>query len=138
MIWLKPILKQDHAVDEVLSRVCVCVFQDVEVPLHLLRYVCMFCGKHGLSLMKDCFEFGAPDTLPFPIAHAFITIVSNVSPTSASPHQTRVCRVFDLWPIRCFSCAHRSEYGCTFPLWCSTSSLFALTLSGKTTFLNCS
>ncbi|KTG46700.1 hypothetical protein cypCar_00027517, partial [Cyprinus carpio] len=56
----------------------VCVFQDVEVPLHLLRYVCMFCGKHGLSLMKDCFEFGAPDTLPFPIAHAFITIVSNI------------------------------------------------------------
>lgn len=107
----------------------VCVFQDVEVPLHLLRYVCMFCGKHGLSLMKDCFEFGAPDTLPFPIAHAFITIVSNVSP--APPDPTRVCRVFDPWPITCFSLSHRSEYGCTFPLWCSTSSLFALTLSGK-------
>ncbi|KTF99861.1 hypothetical protein cypCar_00023960 [Cyprinus carpio] len=55
-----------------------CDMNDVEVPLHLLRYVCMFCGKHGLSLMKDCFEFGAPDTLPFPIAHAFITIVSNI------------------------------------------------------------
>lgn len=53
--------------------------QDVEVPLHLLRYVCLFCGKNGLSLMKDCFEFGTPETLPFLIAHAFITVVSNVS-----------------------------------------------------------
>lgn len=56
--------------------------QDVEVPLHLLRYVCLFCGKHGLSLMKECFESGTPESLPFPIAHAFITIVSNVSPGS--------------------------------------------------------
>lgn len=56
--------------------------QDVEVPLHLLRYVCLFCGKHGLSLMKECFESGTPESLPFPIAHAFITIVSNVSPRS--------------------------------------------------------
>lgn len=56
------------------------VGQDVEVPLHLLRYVCLFCGKHGLSLMKECFESGTPESLPFPIAHAFITIVSNVSP----------------------------------------------------------
>ncbi|XP_055079983.1 ubiquitin carboxyl-terminal hydrolase 34 isoform X2 [Periophthalmus magnuspinnatus] len=55
-----------------------CDMNDVEVPLHLLRYVCLFCGKHGLSLMKDCFEFGTPETLPFPIAHAFITIVSNI------------------------------------------------------------
>lgn len=53
--------------------------QDVEVPLHLLRYVCLFCGKNGLSLMKDCFEYGTPETLPFLIAHAFITVVSNVS-----------------------------------------------------------
>uniref|UniRef100_A0A8C9UXP2 Ubiquitin carboxyl-terminal hydrolase 34 n=1 Tax=Scleropages formosus TaxID=113540 RepID=A0A8C9UXP2_SCLFO len=55
-----------------------CDMNDVEVPLHLLRYVCLFCGKHGLSLMKDCFEYGTPETLPFPIAHAFITIVSNI------------------------------------------------------------
>ncbi|XP_028827085.1 ubiquitin carboxyl-terminal hydrolase 34 isoform X3 [Denticeps clupeoides] len=55
-----------------------CDMNDVEVPLHLLRYVCLFCGKHGLSLMKDCFESGTPDSLPFPIAHAFITIVSNI------------------------------------------------------------
>ncbi|KAI4786493.1 hypothetical protein KUCAC02_037084, partial [Chaenocephalus aceratus] len=47
-----------------------CDMNDVEVPLHLLRYVCLFCGKHGLSLMKE--------SLPFPIAHAFITIVSNI------------------------------------------------------------
>lgn len=53
--------------------------QDVEVPLHLLRYVCLFCGKQGLSLMKECFEAGNPESLPFAIAHAFITIVSNVS-----------------------------------------------------------
>lgn len=59
---------------------CVLVVQDVEVPLHLLRYVCLFCGKHGLSLMKECFESGTPESLPFAIAHAFITIVSNVSP----------------------------------------------------------
>lgn len=59
--------------------------QDVEVPLHLLRYVCLFCGKHGLSLMKECFESGAPESLPFPIAHAFITIVSNVSPPLRLP-----------------------------------------------------
>lgn len=51
----------------------------MEVPLHLLRYVCLFCGKHGLSLMKECFELGTPESLPFPIAHAFITIISNVS-----------------------------------------------------------
>uniref|UniRef100_A0A4W5PMM7 Ubiquitin specific peptidase 34 n=1 Tax=Hucho hucho TaxID=62062 RepID=A0A4W5PMM7_9TELE len=55
-----------------------CDMNDVEVPLHLLRYVCLFCGKHGLSLMKDCFESGTPESLPFPIAHAFITIVSNI------------------------------------------------------------
>uniref|UniRef100_W5NGU5 Ubiquitin carboxyl-terminal hydrolase 34 n=1 Tax=Lepisosteus oculatus TaxID=7918 RepID=W5NGU5_LEPOC len=55
-----------------------CDMNDVEVPLHLLRYVCLFCGKQGLSLMKDCFESGTPETLPFPIAHAFITIVSNI------------------------------------------------------------
>ncbi|KAF3852699.1 hypothetical protein F7725_006054 [Dissostichus mawsoni] len=30
-----------------------CDMNDVEVPLHLLRYVCLFCGKHGLSLMKE-------------------------------------------------------------------------------------
>lgn len=65
---------------------CAVLFQDVEVPLHLLRYVCLFCGKHGLSLMKECFESGTPESLPFPIAHAFITIVSNVSPAAAS-HQ---------------------------------------------------
>lgn len=29
--------------------------------------------------MKDCFEYGTPETLPFLIAHAFITVVSNVS-----------------------------------------------------------
>uniref|UniRef100_UPI001CD8B406 ubiquitin carboxyl-terminal hydrolase 34-like n=1 Tax=Solea senegalensis TaxID=28829 RepID=UPI001CD8B406 len=55
-----------------------CDMNDVEVPLHLLRYVCLFCGKHGLSLMKECFESGTPESLPFPIAHAFITIVSNI------------------------------------------------------------
>uniref|UniRef100_A0A4W3GN70 Ubiquitin carboxyl-terminal hydrolase 34 n=1 Tax=Callorhinchus milii TaxID=7868 RepID=A0A4W3GN70_CALMI len=55
-----------------------CDMNDVEVPLHLLRYVCLFCGKNGLSLMKDCFEYGTPETLPFPIAHAFITVVSNI------------------------------------------------------------
>ncbi|XP_069090498.1 ubiquitin carboxyl-terminal hydrolase 34 isoform X1 [Pleurodeles waltl] len=55
-----------------------CDMNDVEVPLHLLRYVCLFCGKNGLSLMKDCFEFGTPESLPFLIAHAFITVVSNI------------------------------------------------------------
>lgn len=55
-----------------------CDMNDVEVPLHLLRYVCLFCGKNGLSLMKDCFEYGTPETLPFLIAHAFITVVSNI------------------------------------------------------------
>lgn len=29
--------------------------------------------------MKDCFEYGTPETLPFLVAHAFITVVSNVS-----------------------------------------------------------
>ncbi|XP_037108825.1 ubiquitin carboxyl-terminal hydrolase 34 isoform X3 [Syngnathus acus] len=55
-----------------------CDMNDVEVPLHLLRYVCLFCGKHGLSLMKECFQAATPDSLPFPIAHAFISIVSNI------------------------------------------------------------
>nr|XP_033794971.1 ubiquitin carboxyl-terminal hydrolase 34 isoform X3 [Geotrypetes seraphini] len=55
-----------------------CDMNDVEVPLHLLRYVCLFCGKNGLSLMKDCFEYGSPEKLPFIIAHAFITVVSNI------------------------------------------------------------
>ncbi|KAH0521479.1 Ubiquitin carboxyl-terminal hydrolase 34, partial [Microtus ochrogaster] len=58
--------------------------EDVEVPLHLLRYVCLFCGKNGLSLMKDCFEYGTPETLPFLIAHAFITVVSNELRQSAA------------------------------------------------------
>lgn len=65
--------------DLVFKITCSFFPQDVEVPLHLLRYVCLFCGKNGLSLMKDCFEYGTPETLPFLIAHAFITVVSNVS-----------------------------------------------------------
>lgn len=70
--------------------------QDVEVPLHLLRYVCLFCGKHGLSLMKECFESGTPESLPFPIAHAFITIVSNVSPSHPCSQQGGLFLPLDL------------------------------------------
>lgn len=73
--------------------------QDVEVPLHLLRYVCLFCGKHGLSLMKECFESGTPESLPFPIAHAFITIVSNVSPAGSRSHSRPAIQQGELYPI---------------------------------------
>lgn len=79
---------------EVCFSLCdVFVDQDVEVPLHLLRYVCLFCGKHGLSLMKECFETGTPESLPFPIAHAFITIVSNVSPATKRSHDFKPAKV---------------------------------------------
>lgn len=80
----------------------VTLFQDVEVPLHLLRYVCLFCGKNGLSLMKECFESGTPESLPFPIAHAFITIVSNVSPFGE----------LQTWPA--------SHQGVPYPSWTCT------------------
>lgn len=104
-------------------------FQDVEVPLHLLRYVCLFCGKHGLSLMKECFQVATPDSLPFPIAHAFITIVSNVS--SGRRPRARSIPPLILFALSLCVCGLRSEYGFTFRPSCSTSSPSALTSYGE-------
>uniref|UniRef100_A0A3B5M8F1 Ubiquitin carboxyl-terminal hydrolase 34 n=1 Tax=Xiphophorus couchianus TaxID=32473 RepID=A0A3B5M8F1_9TELE len=79
-----------------------CDMNDVEVPLHLLRYVCLFCGKHGLSLMKECFELGTPESLPFPIAHAFITIVSNIRIWLHIPAVMQHIIPFRTYVIRCW------------------------------------
>lgn len=45
----------------------------------------------------------------------------------------RACQTCSRWhrSKRVFVFCYRSEYGCTFPLWCSTSSLFGPMLSGN-------
>ncbi|KAL1114996.1 hypothetical protein AAG570_007819 [Ranatra chinensis] len=52
-----------------------CDLHDLEVPIHLLRNVSLFCRKGGVQAMTTCFEHEA---LPIPIAHAMIAAGCNL------------------------------------------------------------
>lgn len=54
--------------------------------------------------MKECFESGGPESLPFPIAHAFITIVSNVSPPGRAALQGLHLAVVGVLGAEALSC----------------------------------
>lgn len=51
----------------------------MDIPVYLLRNVCFFCDKGGLKLFIACFQDASPETLPMTLAHAMITVISNVS-----------------------------------------------------------
>lgn len=52
--------------------------EDPEVPLFLLQNVCYFCDSNGIGALRQCFEKGTPDTLPFTFAHILITLIANL------------------------------------------------------------
>lgn len=55
-----------------------CDLHDPEIPVYLLRNVCLFCKSGGVHAMTFCFERQSPETLPVSIAHAIIAIVCNL------------------------------------------------------------
>ncbi|XP_068081544.1 ubiquitin carboxyl-terminal hydrolase puf [Anabrus simplex] len=55
-----------------------CDLHDPEIPVYLLRNVCLFCRSGGVHAMTFCFEHQSPDTLPVSLAHAMIAIVCNL------------------------------------------------------------
>lgn len=52
--------------------------QDGEVPEALLVNVAFFCDKGGLSAIREAFQDANPVSLPFPLAHHLINIVTQV------------------------------------------------------------
>lgn len=55
-----------------------CDLHDPEIPVYLLRNVCLFCKSGGVHAMTFCFDRQSPETLPVSIAHAIIAIVCNL------------------------------------------------------------
>ncbi|XP_077867948.1 ubiquitin carboxyl-terminal hydrolase 34-like [Saccoglossus kowalevskii] len=55
-----------------------CDMNDMEVPLYLLRNVCFFCDSNGMTAIQACFERSVPETLPFNVAFALISVVANL------------------------------------------------------------
>ena len=52
--------------------------QDGEVPEALLINVAYFCDNGGLSVIREAFQEADPTSLPFPLAHHLINIVTQV------------------------------------------------------------
>ena len=52
--------------------------QDGEVPEALLINVAYFCDNGGLSAIREAFQDADPTSLPFPVAHHLINIVTQV------------------------------------------------------------
>jgi len=52
--------------------------QDGEVPEALLINVAYFCDNGGLSAIREAFQDADPTSLPFPLAHHLINIVTQV------------------------------------------------------------
>ncbi|GAB6022101.1 hypothetical protein CHUAL_006244 [Chamberlinius hualienensis] len=76
-----------HAMHSKLDEMCQqevtilsvhCDIHDSDIPIHLLRNVCCFCESDVLVKMTECFADANPDTLPFCLAKAMISIVSNL------------------------------------------------------------
>lgn len=51
-----------------------CDLHDSEIPIYLLRNVCLFCKTGGVHAMTLCFQYLSPETLPVSTAHAIITV----------------------------------------------------------------
>jgi hypothetical protein len=61
---------------EVATLSTFCELSDPELPLYLLRYVCLFCKSGGIFAMAECFEEGVQ--LEVGVAQAIIAIVCNL------------------------------------------------------------
>ncbi|KAM7288964.1 ubiquitin carboxyl-terminal hydrolase 34 [Ixodes scapularis] len=80
---------------EVAALSSVCDVNDMDIPVHLLRNVAHFCGQGGLSLLHSCFREVAPQRLPIGLAHALVSLVSNLKLWMNLP-----CIVQHLVPLR--------------------------------------
>lgn len=64
---------------EVTALSSVCDMNDLDIPVHLLRNVAFFCGTQGgLHLLTACFREIPPNRLPIGLAHALVSLVSNL------------------------------------------------------------
>ncbi|XP_033733471.1 ubiquitin carboxyl-terminal hydrolase 34-like [Pecten maximus] len=70
--------REDHSQQEISALNSYCEISDPEVPLFLLQNVCYFCDSNGIGALRQCFEKGTPDTLPFTFAHILITLIANL------------------------------------------------------------
>ncbi|XP_077522253.1 ubiquitinyl hydrolase 1 puf isoform X2 [Amblyomma americanum] len=80
---------------EIAALSTVCDVNDLDIPVHLLRNVAHFCGQGGLSLLHACFQDVAPQRLPIGLAHALVSLVSNLKLWMNLP-----CVVQHLVPLR--------------------------------------
>ncbi|KAG8236172.1 hypothetical protein J437_LFUL013438, partial [Ladona fulva] len=55
-----------------------CDLHDPEIPVYLLRNVCLFCKSGGVRAMTFCFEGRSPETFPVPLAHTMMAVVCNL------------------------------------------------------------
>ncbi|KAJ8873829.1 hypothetical protein PR048_024665 [Dryococelus australis] len=69
---------EDMTQQEASSLNMFCDLHDPEIPVYLLRNVCLFCKAGGVHAMTSCFDLQSPDLLPVPIAHAIIAVVCNL------------------------------------------------------------
>ena len=82
----------------ILSLCSILQFQDGEVPEALLINVAYFCDHGGLSAIREAFQDADPTTLPFPIAHHLINIVTQVKLIAYPVFPSKI----NAWP-----CVHR-------------------------------
>ena len=82
----------------ILSLCSILQFQDGEVPEALLINVAYFCDHGGLSVIREAFQDADPTTLPFPIAHHLINIVTQVKLIGYPVFPSKI----NAWP-----CVHR-------------------------------
>ncbi|KAL1414801.1 hypothetical protein MTO96_007262 [Rhipicephalus appendiculatus] len=80
---------------EIAALSTVCDVNDLDIPVHLLRNVAHFCGQGGLSLLHSCFQDVPPQRLPIGLAHALVSLVSNLKLWMNLP-----CIVQHLVPLR--------------------------------------
>ncbi|KAH7972033.1 hypothetical protein HPB52_005804 [Rhipicephalus sanguineus] len=80
---------------EIAALSTVCDVNDLDIPVHLLRNVAHFCGQGGLSLLHSCFQEVPPQRLPIGLAHALVSLVSNLKLWMNLP-----CIVQHLVPLR--------------------------------------
>ncbi|XP_077536768.1 ubiquitinyl hydrolase 1 puf isoform X3 [Haemaphysalis longicornis] len=80
---------------EVAALSTVCDVNDLDIPVHLLRNVTYFCGQGGLAMLQGCFNDVPPQRLPIGLAHALVSLVSNLKLWMNLP-----CIVQHLVPLR--------------------------------------
>ncbi|XP_071450552.1 ubiquitin carboxyl-terminal hydrolase 34 [Hetaerina americana] len=55
-----------------------CDLHDPEIPVYLLRNVCLFCKSGGVRAMTFCFEGRNPENLPVNLAHTMMAVICNL------------------------------------------------------------